>query len=122
MRDGDIARIDALLEAWGRWAVSDRHGLGYSRRNIIDRRMRQGAVGASIRRPYNSPKSMPGAIERTEQAVSQLPPHLRDVIVEKYTNGGPREQDHAAHLKLTLNVWRMRQTCAWHWLAGRLSR
>src|SRR5680860_104804 len=77
MRDGDLARIDALLEAWGRWAVSARYGLGYSRRNIIDRCMRQGAVGASIRRPFNSPMSVPGAVERTERAVAQLPEHLR---------------------------------------------
>jgi|GEM_PF-4728590 len=123
MRDGDLARIDALLAAWGRWAVSDRYGLGYPRRNIIDRIMHQGVVGASIRRPYNSPLPTPGTdIERCERAVSLLPPHLRVVVVEKYTCGGPREQDHASHIGLTLNVWRLRQTCAWHWLLGRLSR
>ncbi len=66
--------------------------------------------------------SVPGAVERTERAVAQLPELLRAVIVEKYTCGGPRENDHAKHLGLTLSVWRMRQTCALHWLLGWLSR
>lgn len=76
-----LAKIDALLQVWARWSLSDRYGLGYASRNTIHRCMHQGA----IRRPYDAPQSIPEYIERTKQAVAQLLAHLRAV-----SRGGDR--------------------------------
>jgi len=97
--------VDLRLFEWGDW-VRERQdfGLGYPRRNIIHKAMREGPGAGSSSKSPDLP--MPEPIERMESAICGLSGGLKQTVIYRYV---AQDTDRVASDKLKVSVAQYRQ-------------
>lgn len=87
--EGQMAEVDAALEAWARWAHSALSGLGWPAWTVIARVMEFGVNGAAHR--HSAVCAPDEFCETVERAVIRLKAIERRVILEHYFTWQPVE-------------------------------
>jgi len=104
---GELAEVDAALEAWARWAKTALAGLSWPSLTIIARVIEFGAMGAAARgaSPVH-PLEVDELCELVERAVMRLTTIERRVIVHQYLHWQPIDVS-ARHCDMTAGRFRV---------------
>ena len=111
--------IDILLYSWGDY-VRERQdfGLGYPRRNIIHKAMKEGP-GAGQSNGKGEPP-MPAGVEEIEAALTRAPEQHQETAKVRYV-AHVTDKVAAQRLKISVSQYRQRIDQLHHYIAGALS-
>ena len=111
--------IDVRLYSWGDY-VRERHdfGLGYPRRNVIHKAMREGP-GAGQSSGKSEPP-MPNGVAEIEAALTQAPEQHQATAKVRYV-AHVTDKVAAQRLKISVSQYRQRIDQLHHYIAGALT-
>jgi len=110
-----LTDIDARLWEWGDW-VRERQdfGLGYPRRNVIHRAMKEGPSAGQCSRVE---LEMPSHIQAMEQALCGVTGGLRETAMQRYVSQCA-DKVAAQRLKVSVAQYRQRIDQLHYYIAG----